>query len=111
MPQRSRLQSVRRTVRGFGKILHGLRVKFNADFEYDISSDHIRASGVSGVRYGLQIFGSAAQYVLFTFALLSERCNYVKMIAAQIFIETVLVENCSQNIFGNLKFSSKVHIL
>ena len=34
------LQNVRETVHGFGKISHGSRVKFNADFEYEVSFDH-----------------------------------------------------------------------
>ena len=33
------------------------------------------------------------------------------MIAAKIFTRTIFVENLMQNIFGDLKFSSKVHIL
>ena len=44
------------------------------------------------------------------FALLSERYNFVKMIATKIFVRTIFVENFTQNIFGHLKFFSKVHI-
>ena len=32
-------------------------------------------------------------------ALLSKRCNFVRMIATKIFIRTILVENFMQNIF------------
>ena len=48
--------------------------------------------------------------VFFTFALLSERCNFVKMIAMKLFIGIIFVENFTQYIFCNLTFFSKVHI-
>ena len=47
---------------------------------------------------------------LHIFALLSERCNSVKMIATKIFVKTIFVENLMQNIFGDLMFSPKMHI-
>ena len=50
--------------------------------------------------------------VFFTsIALLSMRFNFVKMIATQIFIRTTFEEHSMPNIFCNLTFFSKVHIL
>ena len=62
------------------------------------------------VHFGLEIPELAAYYVLFTFALLSERYNFVKIIATKIFMSAIFVENFMLNIFGNLQFFSKVHI-
>ena len=45
-----------------------------------------------------------------TFTPLSERCNFVKMIVTKIFMRSIFEENFKQNIFGNPRFSSKVHI-
>ena len=73
----------------------------------------------SEVRKGPEISGPATGYFLvtytyallsYTYALLSERCNFVKMIATKIFMRTIFVENFMQNIFGNLRIFSKVHI-
>ena len=61
--RRSRMKNVTRKLCGQGKILNGLRVKFNADFEYVVSFDHTRASEV---RFGLEIFGPAT-YICSTF--------------------------------------------
>ena len=49
-------------------------------------------------------------HVFFTFALLSERCNAVKMIATKIFMRTIFVGNFIRNIFGNFEIFLKVHI-
>ena len=94
-------------VGGFGKILHGRRVENSTLISNMTSVLTIRASGV---RFGLEISAPAAYYVFFTFALLSERCNFVKMIATKLFIRIFFVKNFMQNIFGNLIFFSKVHI-
>ena len=48
---------------------------------------------------------------LYLLALLSKRCNFVKMIATRIFMGTIIVENFMQNIFCDPTFFSKVHIL
>ena len=64
-----------------------------------------------GVRFGPEISGLAPLYVIsFTFALLSERCNFVKTVATKIFMGAIFVENFMSNIFCNMKFFSKVHI-
>ena len=64
----------------------------------------------SGVRLRLEISEPAACYVFFTSALLSNRYNFVKMIAAKIFMGIIFVENLVRSIFGDLTFFSKSHI-
>ena len=91
----------------FEKILHSLRVKFNTDSEYDASFGHTGFR--SPLRTGdFQTCGNV--YFLKTFALLLKRCNYVTMIATEIFMRTNFVENFMPNIFCDMTFSSKVHI-
>ena len=58
----------------------------------------------------METSGPEALYVYLILALLSERCNFVQIIATKIFTGTIFVENCMRNIFGDVKFSSKVHI-
>ena len=82
-------------------------MKFNADFECDVSFVH--TGSWSPLRAGdFQICG--LEYFLYTFALLSERCNFVKIITTKIFMRTILVENFMQHTLGNMTFFSKVHI-
>ena len=84
-----------------------VKVKFNVHSEYDVSFDHTGFQ--SPVRTGdFRICDIA--FTLYTFALLSKRCSFVKMIATKIFVRTIFVENFMKNIFDNLTFFSKLHI-
>ena len=48
--------------------------------------------------------------VSFTFPLLSERYNFVRMIATKIFIKTIFVENCMLSTCFEVTFFSILHI-